>query len=149
MLIWQALCSCGKKSRAFVTTSTLNAELYTKKCLNERLLPLINSHSVRPKFWPDLASCHYARSTMAWYEDNQVAVITKDLNPPNCPQLRPIEKYWAIVKRSLNKTGGAANNKASMYQKWNKAAAEVTPKGVQVLMGSIKKKVREFIRSTE
>lgn len=149
MLIWQALCSCGKKSRAFVTTSTLNADLYTKKCLNDRLLPLINSHKVPTKFWPDLASIHYARSTMAWYEANNVAVIPKRLNPPNCPELRPIEKYWGIVKRKLNKTGGAANTKAIMYQKWNKSAAEVTSMLVQKMMEGIKKKVREFFRNAD
>lgn len=147
LLIWQALCSCGRKSRAFITPRTLNSEIYIKKCLNERLLPLIRQHASRPKFWPDLASCHYARSTMEWYEANNVDVVAKEVNPPNCPQLRPIEKYWATVKRKLNKTGGASRNVQEMYRKWNKAATEVTPEAVRTSMGSIKTKVRKFLRN--
>lgn len=60
-LIWQCICSCGLKSRTFVTSSTLNADLYIKECLQKRLLPFIRSHRSSVKFWPDLASIHYAK----------------------------------------------------------------------------------------
>ena len=35
---------------------------------------------------------------MDWYRTNQIDVIQKYMNPPNCPQLRPFEQYGAIVK---------------------------------------------------
>lgn len=73
-MIWQGICSCGIKSRGFVTTSTINAKLYIDECLKKRLLPVIRSHKDPVKFWPDLASIHYARSTMQWFEANQVDV---------------------------------------------------------------------------
>lgn len=149
MMIWQTICSCGKKSRSFVTNATMTSDLYVKECLQKRLLPFIRSHNCRVVFWPDLASCHYAKSTMAWYEKNGVEVLTKNMNPPNCPQLRPIEIFWAIVKRSLKKNGGASKDIASMTKKWNQHAGNVSEEVVQKLMAGIKKKTRLFIRSSE
>ena len=93
MLIWQAICSCGLKSRAFVTSQTLNSNIYVTECLQKRLLPFIKQHNKPVIFWPDLASCHYSRATINWYETNGVSVVPKDVNPPNCPNFRPIENF--------------------------------------------------------
>ena len=30
ILVWQAICSCGKRSRSFITTGTVNGEIYKK-----------------------------------------------------------------------------------------------------------------------
>ena len=48
--------------------------------------------------------------------------MPKDFNPPNAPELRPIEKYRAIMKQALRKH----------------------PKEVQNLMSSVERKVRAF-----
>lgn len=146
LMIWQAICSCGIKSRAYVMTGTMNAELYIKECLQKRLLPVIRSHNSPVKFWPDLASIHYARSTMAWYEANEVDVIPKNMNPPNCPKIRPIEEFWSIVKGKLNKNGGAARDIPQMQQKWNRQAGSVSINLVQRLMSTIKPRTREIFR---
>jgi hypothetical protein len=71
------------------------------------------------------------------YETNQVDVIPKAMNPPNCPQLRPIEQFWAIVKRKLKKSGRSATDAKQMLQKWNFHAGKVSTELVQKLMGSI------------
>lgn len=75
-LVWQSICSCGKKSKAFVTMGTVNKEMYMKECLEKRLLPFYKSHVSStgkiPLFWPDLASAHYAKDTINWYEENHV-----------------------------------------------------------------------------
>lgn len=149
LMIWQAICSCGIKSRAFVTSSKMDRHLYMKECLQKRLLPVIRSHSCPVKFWPDLASCHYANDTMQWYKDNKVDVIPKNMNPPNCPKLRPIEEFWAIVKGKLKKNGGAVKDAKQMLQKWNLHAGKVTDDTVQRMMGSVTRRVREFIRTKE
>ena len=61
LLLWQTICSCGLRSPAFVTSSTLNSNVYIKECLQAGLLPFYRSHNVRCWFWPDLASCHYSK----------------------------------------------------------------------------------------
>jgi hypothetical protein len=118
---------------------------YQKECLEKRVLPHIRSHQASVKFWPDLASCHYSKSTLKFYEDQNVDVVPKKFNPPNCPELRPIERYWAIMKQKLFKTGGTVKNSADLLQKWNRQASNVTISSVQNLMGSINRKTRQFI----
>lgn len=149
VMIWQAICSCGLKSKAFVTDSTINSDIYIKECLQKRLLPFIRQYKSLPKFWPDLASCHYSKRTEEWYRNHGVDFIPKDMNPPNCPQFRPIEKYWGIVKAKLKKTGNVIKNTAGMRITWDKNVRSVDSRTVQALMGSINKNVREFIRSKD
>ena len=41
VLIWQSICSCGKKIAPYINESTLTSQIYVKECLQKRLLPLI------------------------------------------------------------------------------------------------------------
>lgn len=148
-LIWQGICSCGRKTRPFITTSTMKSENYINECLIKRVLPFIRQHRGAVKFWPDLASCHYSKKTVEWYQSNGVDFIPKHMNPPNTPQFRPIEKYWAIVKAKLKKNGGVVREVKAMYAKWTYFSRKVTNEVVQRLMGSIKRRVRKYIRTGE
>jgi transposase len=147
-MVWQAICSCGLKTDVFITSSYMTSDLYMKECLEKRILKFVRQHQGPVKFWPDLASCHYSKATQKWYEDNGIDYIVKTMNPPNCPDLRPIELYWAIIKKKLFKNGGSAETIEKMRQKWRKYAGEVDEATVQKLMGSIKTKTRRFIRTS-
>ena len=48
-------------------------------------------------FWLDLASYHYSGTTLNWLRQHKVGFVEK----PNCPELHPIERYWAIIKGKL------------------------------------------------
>ena len=37
------------------------------------------------------------------------------MNPSNCPELRPIERFWAIVKRNLRKNSSPATYVTSLF----------------------------------
>ena len=52
LLVWQAICSCGRKNKAFVTSSTFNSNLYITECLQRFLLPFIKEHKSKVIFWP-------------------------------------------------------------------------------------------------
>lgn len=147
-MIWQGICSCGQKTKVFLTDKTMTSEVYKKECLQKRILPFIRAHDRPVMFWPDLASCHYSKTVMEWYATNGVSVIPKDLNPPNCPQFRPIEKYWAITKRRLKAKGKLVRNMTQMKNWWNQIAKTVDEKGVRRLMCRITGKVREFLRNS-
>lgn len=152
LMIWQAICSCGEKSRSYVTSSNISSDIYIEECLKKRLLPFINRHNVsgvETLFWPDLASCHYSKKTQQWYIDNKVEFIARDTNPPNSPEFRPIERYWAIVKRKFKNTRATIKNVKQMQYTWDNCARKVDEKVVQLLMGSIKRKVRYFLRTKE
>ena len=56
LMIWQAICGRGLKSKNFVATSTINSKYYIDECLEKKLLPLIQLHNTPAMFWPNLVS---------------------------------------------------------------------------------------------
>lgn len=146
-LVWQAICTCGKRSTSFVTLGTVNTDIYIKECLQRRLLPFYKNHGVPRFFWPDLASCHYSKRTLEWYEQNNVLFVPREANPPNCPELRPIERYWALAKRELKTTKKVAKNLVDFKQKWNTASRKVTEETIKNLMEGVPEKIKMFIKS--
>lgn len=146
-LVWQAICTCGQRSRSFVTTGTINADVYIKECLQRRLLPLIKTHDLPSFFWPDLATCHYSKSAIEWYRTNGIRFVPKEANPPNCPELRPIERYWALVKKQLKDTRGSSKSESEFRKKWAPSSKKVTEATVKALMEGIPEKVKNFIKN--
>lgn len=144
VLVWQAICQCGMKSIPFFTQQSLNAEIYRKECLQKRLLPLIRKHDKQVLFWPDLASCHYASSVLEWFREKNILFIEKTVNPPNCPEIRPIEKFWALMKAKLRKNVKPAEDLTQFKKDWNRVTKTVNESVVQNLMRHIKNKVREL-----
>lgn len=130
-IVWQGICSCGRVTRPFVTNGTINSEIYIKECIEKRLLPLYGSHNVPPLFWPDLAMCHYSAATIACYDRNSISYVTKKCNPPNSPELRPVEKFWAHVKQKLLKKFRPAKTAQDFKKKWDLAVRDIGEKGCQ------------------
>lgn len=89
LMIWQGMCSCGAKTKVFVTNRTIYSKLYNGECLKNCILRFIKAHKGPVKFWPDLASCHYNREITQWYRDNNVHFIEKIINPLYCSQFQP------------------------------------------------------------
>jgi len=148
-VIWQSICSCGHRTSPYVKTGTLKDTEYIKECRNKHLLPLYRQHNVSPLFWPDLASIHYSRDTISWYKEFEVAIFKKIHNSPNSPELRPIERYWAILKRNLKKRSSATLDIKSFKKKLDGAIKTIDMKVVQTLMSGVKGKVRKFGRGEE
>ncbi|XP_047993581.1 uncharacterized protein LOC125240438 [Leguminivora glycinivorella] len=146
-MVWQAICECGMKSTAYITTSTMTTDVYIKECLKKRILPLIRRHRGSTLFWPDLASCHYASRTREWMEANGVEYVEKSMNPPNYPEVRPIEEYWAIMKRILRQRFSSADSVKKFKKDWVKAAKTVTVSVVRNLMKNVRVQVRKIARN--
>ena len=71
----------------------LKVETYRQECVTKRLMPFIDSKHKREDvlFWPDLASCHYARQTQELLEREGIPFVPKEQNPlvaPSCALLR-------------------------------------------------------------
>ena len=43
---------------------SVNIEIYMKKSLQKKLIPLIREHNVSTYFWTDLASSHYGKKAL-------------------------------------------------------------------------------------
>ena len=49
-LVWQAICNCGRASQSFITTGTVNKEIYREECLKKRLLPHFYAAITLPRY---------------------------------------------------------------------------------------------------
>ena len=78
---------------------------------------------------------------MKWYKQNQVNIVPRDANLPNCPELRPIERYWALVKRRLKSTSRRVDDIKKFRTSWNNAAKGVSETTIKALMEGIPKKI--------
>lgn len=145
-MVWQAICTCGMVSKAVIVKRTMNSELYVNECLQKAVLPMYRKHNIAPLFWPDLASCHYSKNVLDWYAKNNINFVPKAMNPPNCPELRPIERYWAIVKQNLRRRFRPPKSVKTFGIQWKKTVQKIGRSGVQKLMRHVKKKVRNFAK---
>ncbi|RNA40548.1 glucosylceramidase 4 [Brachionus plicatilis] len=64
------------------------------------VIPFIKKyHSVGYcKFWPDLASPHYANTVVNYLIDQNIKFVQKRENPANVPEVRQIEDFLSILK---------------------------------------------------
>ena len=129
-----------------VYKNAFSGHIYVKECLQKCLLPLIKSNNKRPVFWPDLASIHYCKLAMEWNKKNNVKFVPKTENPPNCSELRVIEKYWAITKRKMKKTKKLCRKIKDIKISFKKASNSFDSYSVRKLMGITNAKAQNFIR---
>jgi transposase len=143
-MVWQALDDNGNATDPFIFEGTMNSELYVKECLKKRLVPFIQIHHPNSKilFWPDMATSHYAENVTSFLEENKIDYIKKKDNLPNCPQARPIEKFWAICKQKYAETGKQYKTLRNFKIAWNKISNEVINESGKALMMNTKQKLK-------
>ena len=85
ILVWCAI-SIREVSRPYVErvrSEALNSQRYIQNCLT-KLDDFIHEYHVGDDiiFWPDLASCHYARDTENWLNDHNISFVPKKTQSP-------------------------------------------------------------------
>lgn len=135
-MVWQCVDADGNVSTPFVSTGTMNWEVYLRECLKKRLLPFIRQHhpNQRILFWPDLARCHYAKNVTDWLEEQGIPYVLKNENPPNVPQARPIERFWGICKTAYRQRSGIAKSKHAFTCTWARLSKEMGRRHLKNLM---------------
>ena len=90
----------GNVSEAYISKDTTTAQIYLEECIKKWLIPFIlKYHEIDDiLFWPDLASSHYAKIVTKYLNEKNVEFVSKGENPPNVPQARGIESFWAECK---------------------------------------------------
>jgi hypothetical protein len=147
-LVWQAIDSNGNTSDSFISEGTMNSEIYLNECLKKRLLPFIKKYHSNGKilFWSDLSTSHYANIVLEWLNNEKIEYIEKKDNPPNVPQARPIEHFWAICKQEYAQRKNGAKNLRSFRMIWKKIALKVSNDHGKSIMASVKQKLRSIGR---
>jgi hypothetical protein len=144
-LVWQAIDEYGQVSEPYVKKGTLKAKEYLEECLKKRLLPFIRKyHKNTPiVFWPDMASIHYQKDVIKWLRSEKIEFIEKKENVPNCPQVRPIEIFWAVVKRKYSLMTKVYKTIQTFRNIWFKLSLEVAKDSGHNIMGSVRRRLRE------
>ena len=123
-MVWQAMAEDGQVSKPFFYQGIINSDVYMKECIKKRLVPFLNKfkHQKNILFWPDLATAHYSRKTQDLLKQLQINYVSKSNNPPNVPQCRPIEVFWAVCKARYKKNMVKPTNMQKFSQIWNRIA---------------------------
>ena len=90
ILVWLAISEDGDSEPFFVPSKgNINGDIYRKECIERRLIPFLQQHHADGDyiFWPDLASSHYAKDTVAPSRGGKYPFCPKKDNPPNKPLL--------------------------------------------------------------
>jgi len=95
VLLWLAISSEGMSEPVFFQSGlAVNSERYIAECLPKVAEFIKSKHKKKNTvFWPDLASSHYAKNSLEAMKQLKIPYVPKDCNPPNVPQLRPIEDF--------------------------------------------------------
>ena len=102
-------------------------------------MPFIDSKHKREDvlFWPDLASCHYARQTQELLEREGIPFVPKEQTPPPpcCPQLRPIEDVWAILRAKTYEGGWEATSELQLKRRIRQSIKALNQEVLKTMMG--------------
>lgn len=146
LLVWVAISRKGHSQVYFRSQKqgAINAIVYKDECIKKRLIPFIKRNYPNDDyiFWPDLASSHYANSVTELLREQNIKFLAKDRNPPNVPQVRPIEKFWSHLKREVFKDGFKPKTIDELEQKAKKAFKTFDREYFEGLMKSVPRKVR-------
>ncbi len=118
--MWVAISENGISSPFFAKQNqAIDETTYLNECIVKRLMPFINNHHLKQKvlFWPDLASSHYSNIVTRYLDENNVEFVDRQFNPQNCPQSRPIETLWSILKNMVYDQGWEAENINQLQQR--------------------------------
>jgi len=126
-MIWQAMDDEGNVSEPCISEGTKASSVYLSECLKKRLIPFIKQHHEINEvlFWPDLASSHYAKIVQDYLKMEKVEFVPKQDNPPNVPQARGIETFWALCKQRYSARQKQPKNLHGFKLVWRKISKEV------------------------
>lgn len=125
----------------------VNSDFYIEKCL-PKVKQFINKFHQGDNviFWPDLASAHYSRKSQNVMKKMKIPFLDKQLNPPCAPRIRPIEDFWAIIKRRVYSDGFIAKSHEILIRRIRKILREVEKCLFKKLMEKVPRMVRKAAR---
>ena len=77
---------------------------------------------------------------------DDIDLLPKDDNPPNAPAVRPIEKFWAILKARVYAGNFIAESKAELIDRIREVVAALPQSLFTNLFKNLKKKIRKASR---
>ena len=102
--------------------NAVTAEVYVRDCLKRSAIPFIkrNYPDGNYLFWPDKASAHYAKDTIGYFEEESIKFVSKDKNPTNLVQFRPIKDFFGYLSGKVYKDNWKARSTKQLMNKIKK-----------------------------
>jgi len=96
LLVWVCVSKKGISATIFRQSGMAVNKTVYKGFIKDGVLPFINQHhsDSNYKFWPDLASSHYATEVVEYYRAQKIKFVEKCENSANVPEVRAIEDFW-------------------------------------------------------
>ena len=87
LIVWICVSRVNSEPVFLERPNSINAKFYQDHCINTALVRFIEKEHRESNimFWPDLASAHYANSTLQLLESLHIPFVPKTSNPPNIP----------------------------------------------------------------
>ncbi|CAF0806865.1 unnamed protein product [Rotaria sordida] len=144
VMIWMAISTKGIFD-VYVHKSKLGVDqkTYLQECINKRLIPFIDKYHYDGNylFWPDLASSHYSKVVQERLNQKNIPFISRNDNPPNVPQGRPIERVWSILEQKIYANNWEAKNADHLIRRIKQKAKELDQPTLQAMMEGVRKKL--------
>ena len=88
------------------------------------------------------ATCHYANDNQKWMKDHSIPFVMKDQNPPNAPQIRPIERFWALLKNLVYEGNWVAENREQLIRRIKWAMKKFDQTTIVKMFDNLPEKIR-------
>lgn len=147
ILVWIAISEKGISLPFFAKQKqAITGTTYLNECIMQRLMPFIDMYHLKKKvlFWPDLASSHYSNAVTSYLDEKDIRFVDKNCNPQNCPQARPIETLWSILKNMVYDQGWEAQNIDQLEQRVSEKIKEIDINLVQRMFSNIRGQLRKI-----
>ena len=79
----------------------------------------------------------------AWMKEQGLYFISKEDNPPACPQIRPIEQFWSMLKQKVYANNWCAENREQLIRKIQKCAKEFDMEPIIKMFDHLKAKIKK------
>lgn len=139
LLVWLAISPRGMTKPFFAKSGmAINQHRYLE-IIKQYLEPFIKKKYPRGGyvFWPDLASSHYANSVQGYLKTKKIPVVPKQDNPASLPKARPIEDFWANLKRLVYADNWQAKNLQELEDRIRSCLKKIDPNLVQAHAESV------------
>ena len=130
LMVWMAISPRAASPLViFPAKQNINGQFHRELILKQIVKPFIDIHYPDGNylFWPDLAPGHTASETVELLHELGIDFVEEDLNPPNAPQLRPIERFWSHLKRRVYSNGWEAKDLNSLRKRIEKMVNSFPP----------------------
>lgn len=146
LMLWGCMSVNGVGHPLYYCEGNVNAIVY-QKILKESMIPAANnlfSHVPNGDFifQQDGARPHTAKSTIKWFDENNVKTFDW---PPNSPDLNPIENLWRIMKREVMKI--KPRSKLQLKEVLQEVWKKITPEMCQKLIYSMPDRIKAVIKA--